>query len=117
MKIMRNFLILCLAMTMSLGTYAQLTVSHVENTAVVNDSEREIAMKDAPMLVQNAIKSDAYAGWEAKKVMHIMKDGKEYYKVKFKKGEEKMYQKFNKDGTLKAKKDWKKSDKKMDKSS
>lgn len=116
MKIMRNFLILCMALTMSYGTYAQLTVSHVEKTSISNETEREIAMKDAPMLVQKAVKGDAYEGWKADKIWHIIKDGKEYYKVLFKKGEEEMYQKFNKDGTLKAKKDWDKSGKKVDKS-
>lgn len=116
MKIMRNLLILGLALTLSIGTYAQVMVSHVEKTSAVNMTEREIAMKDAPMLVQKAIKGDAYAGWKATKIMHIIKDGKEYYKVTFKKGEEEMYQKFNKDGTLKSKKDWDKSGKKVDKS-
>lgn len=105
-----------MALTMSYSTYAQLTVTHVENTSVSNETEREIAMKDAPMLVQKAVKGDAYAGWKATKIMHVIKDGKEYYKVLFKKGEEEMYQKFNKDGTLKSKKEWEKNGKKVDKS-
>lgn len=57
-------------------------------------------MADLPNAVSTSLRGADYAGWTVAKVWHVKKDGKEFYKVKMKKGEEVHKVKMNADGTL-----------------
>jgi len=104
MKSLLKSLFFLFAIFLIVPAQGQMTLDHVPQKASISDHEKEVAMADAPKAIQSAVKGNQFAGWEATKVTHISKDGKEYYKVEFKKGSETVYHKFMPDGTLKEKK-------------
>jgi hypothetical protein len=104
MKVLLKLAFLLFAVFLIIPAQAQMKGDHAPKSKSMNHHGKEVLLTQAPAAVQAAVNGNQFKGWEASKVMHINKDGREYYKVMFKKGDETVYHKFNTDGTLKPSK-------------
>jgi hypothetical protein len=82
-----------LILTLGLFCLSQAAANQGANAAALiaaqYDTEVEIKVEELPQAVRDVLKADDFTGWEVSKCFHVKKDGKEYYKIVFKQGEEK----------------------------
>lgn len=76
----------------------QVEEAKIIAAADVVDADKEIKVSELPEAVKNALTSDAYKGWEAKKAWIIEKDAKTLYQVEVVKGDETATLLFDKNG-------------------
>lgn len=102
MKIGKVLMTGVLTVVLTSASFAAVPTSNMVSNAVVkadqDNQQEEIKVSELPDKVQEALKGEAYKGWDPQKAFVVNKGDKKVYKVKASKGEEKVTLLFNENG-------------------